>query len=93
LKGVFCPNCSLVQITESVSPEILFGKDYPYFFSVSRSLLQHFRESADELIESRDMGSQSMVIEAASHDGHMLLTVFFGDAKLVYDRIGQTCAP
>jgi SAM-dependent methyltransferase len=72
LDWVFCPYCSLVQITESVSPEILFGKDYLYFSSVSRTLLQHFRQSAEELIESRKLNSDSLVIEAASNDGYML---------------------
>jgi hypothetical protein len=72
LDWVFCPNCSLVQITESVSPEILFGKDYPYFSSVSKTLLRHFRESAEELIESRKLDGDSRVIEAASNDGYML---------------------
>ena len=32
---VFCPRCTLVQITAVVSPEILFDADYPYFSSVS----------------------------------------------------------
>ena len=72
LDWVFCPNCCLVQITESVSPEILFGRDYPYFSSVSKSLLRHFSESAEELIESRGLTSDSLVIEAASNDGYML---------------------
>ena len=72
LDWVFCSHCSLVQITESVPPQILFGKDYPYFSSVSKTLLQHFRESAEELIESRKLGSDSLVIEAASNDGYML---------------------
>ena len=27
----FCPDCGLVQITETVPPEILFCQDYPYF--------------------------------------------------------------
>jgi hypothetical protein len=72
LDWVFCPNCSLVQITESVSPEILFRRDYPYFSSVSKTLLQHFRESAEELIEARNLNSDSLVIEAASNDGYML---------------------
>jgi SAM-dependent methyltransferase len=72
LDWVFCPYCSLVQITESVSPEILFGRDYPYYSSVSKSLLQHFRQSAEELIESRKLDSDSLVIEAASNDGYML---------------------
>jgi hypothetical protein len=72
LDWVFCPNCALVQITKSVSPKILFGKDYPYFSSVSKSLLRHFRESAEELIESRELNEDSRVIEAASNDGYML---------------------
>lgn len=69
---VFCPNCTLVQITETVPPEILFCGDYPYFSSVSKSLLQHFRESAKAVITSRKLDSNSLVIEAASNDGYML---------------------
>ena len=69
---VFCPDCTLVQITESVDPEILFCRDYPYFSSVSKSLLQHFRDSAEYLIETRKLGPQSLVIEAASNDGYLL---------------------
>ncbi|TES91424.1 MAG: methyltransferase domain-containing protein, partial [Anaerolineales bacterium] len=72
LDWVFCSHCSLVQITESVSPEILFCRDYPYYSSVSKALLQHFGESAKELIESRKLNSDSLVIEAASNDGYML---------------------
>ena len=69
---VFCPNCTLVQITETVPPEILFCRDYPYFSSVSQALLQHFGDSAKQLIESRKLDSNSLVIEAASNDGYML---------------------
>ncbi|MGF1590735.1 MAG: methyltransferase domain-containing protein [Pleurocapsa sp.] len=69
---VFCPECSLVQITEIVPPEILFCQDYPYFSSVSASLLKHFGQSAKNLIETRDLDSNSLVIEAASNDGYML---------------------
>jgi hypothetical protein len=72
LTWVFCPECALAQITETVKPEILFGRDYPYFSSVSKSLVQHFRESAEELIELRELTPANMVIEAASNDGYML---------------------
>jgi SAM-dependent methyltransferase len=68
----FCPNCSLVQITEKVPPEILFCRDYPYFSSVSPSLLKHFGDSAKNLIETRGLNENSLVIEAASNDGYML---------------------
>ena len=72
LELVFCPNCALVQITVSVPPEILFCRDYPYFSSVSPSLLKHFGDSAHSLIEKRQLDENSMVIEAASNDGYML---------------------
>lgn len=71
---VFCPNCSLVQITVSVPPEILFCRNYPYFSSVSPSLMRHFSESAARIADSRKLDSDSMVIEAASNDGYMLKT-------------------
>lgn len=69
---VFCPECSLVQITEIVPPEILFCQDYPYFSSVSASLLKHFGDSGKNLIKTRNLDSNSLVIEAASNDGYML---------------------
>ena len=69
---VFCPQCSLVQITVSVPPEILFCNNYPYYSSVSKSLLQHFAQSAKNIIEARSLTTKSFVIEAASNDGYML---------------------
>jgi SAM-dependent methyltransferase len=72
LKVMFCPDCSLVQLSETVSPEILFGDDYPYFSSVSPSLQEHFKRSAEHLMEARPLGPDSLVIEAASNDGYLL---------------------
>lgn len=69
---VFCPDCSLVQILQTVEPAILFGEEYPYFSSVSASLLRHSRENALELIQKRKLGPESLVIEPASNDGYML---------------------
>lgn len=69
---VFCQDCTLVQITVSVSPDVLFCNDYPYYSSVSPSLLKHFRDSALKLIDERSLSEDSLVIEAASNDGYML---------------------
>ena len=68
----FCPDCSLVQITETVSPEVLFCDDYPYYSSVSPALLEHSRKNALDLIESRKLGPGSLVVELASNDGYLL---------------------
>ena len=70
----FCPDCGLAQIRETVDPEVLFFDEYPYFSSVSPALLEHFRESALQLIESRDLDEESFVLEAGSNDGYMLRT-------------------
>lgn len=72
LDVVFCADCSLVQITATVDPAILFGGDYPYFSSVSETLLQHSKANADELIERLNLGADSLVMEIASNDGYML---------------------
>ncbi len=72
LDVVFCANCSLVQIAQTVDPEVLFCRSYPYFSSVSPALMRHFGGSAESLIERLQLGPQSLVVEAASNDGYML---------------------
>jgi SAM-dependent methyltransferase len=69
---VFCHDCALAQLRESVDPEILFYAEYPYFSSVSPSLLRHFRDSALDVMAAHDLDENSLVIEAASNDGYML---------------------
>lgn len=68
----FCPKCGLVQIAETVPPEQLFCEDYPYYSSFSPALLEHSRLNAEELIASRGLGQDSLVVELASNDGYML---------------------
>jgi SAM-dependent methyltransferase len=68
---VFCPTCSLAQITETVSPELLFG-NYLYFSSFSVTFLRHAQELADRLVVERHLNSTSRVIEVASNDGYLL---------------------
>jgi SAM-dependent methyltransferase len=72
LEAAFCPHCGLVQILETVPPEVLFCEDYPYFSSFSPALLQHARENVVDLIRSRHLNAQSFVVELASNDGYLL---------------------
>lgn len=71
LKLVFCPQCALVQITESVSPELLF-REYFYFSSFSDAMLSHVRTLAERLIPERGLDATSLVAEVASNDGYLL---------------------
>jgi len=67
----FCPNCTLVQITETVPPEQLFG-EYLYFSSFSDTLLRNAHDLVGRLVALRDLGPQSLVVEVASNDGYLL---------------------
>jgi len=72
LAVAFCPACGLVQIRETVPPEVLFCEDYPYFSSFSDALLRHSRANALELIAERGLGPTSLAVELASNDGYLL---------------------
>jgi SAM-dependent methyltransferase len=67
----FCPSCTLVQITKSVPPEMMF-RDYMYFSSFSDTMLVHARSIAERMIAERKLGAGSLVIEIASNDGYLL---------------------
>lgn len=67
----FCPECALVQITETVPPETLF-QHYLYFSSFSETMLQHSKALASRLAESRGLDEHSLVVELGSNDGYLL---------------------
>lgn len=71
LNLVFCPRCSLVQITETVPPEKLF-RDYIYLSSFSDTMLRHAEALSTSLIGSKHLDEQSLVVEVASNDGYLL---------------------
>jgi len=71
LKLVFCANCTLVQITETVRPDVLFA-NYLYASSYSDTMLRHARAICDRLCRERCLTKNSLVIEIASNDGYLL---------------------
>jgi hypothetical protein len=74
---VFCPRCTLVQITETVPPETLFG-EYLYLSSYSDTTVANAREVTKRILRSRGLGAESFVVEIASNDGYLLQ--FYRDA-------------
>jgi SAM-dependent methyltransferase len=71
LELVLCTKCSLVQITETVPPEQLFG-EYLYFSSFSDTMLRHARALVESVVAERRLRSGNRVIEVASNDGYLL---------------------
>jgi SAM-dependent methyltransferase len=68
---VFCHQCTLVQITETIPPEQLFS-NYLYFSSVSDTVLENAKTIAEHLIATRHLNNTSLVAEIASNDGYLL---------------------
>jgi Putative zinc binding domain len=71
LELIYCPHCTLVQITETVPPEELFNH-YLYFSSFSDTMLKSVQSIVDRLIHEQHLSSDSMVVEIASNDGYLL---------------------
>src|SRR6266516_2638358 len=71
LELFFCPQCALVQIGETVSPERLF-RDYAYASSFSDTMVEHARTLVEALIARHGLGPASLIIEVASNDGYLL---------------------
>jgi SAM-dependent methyltransferase len=67
-----CPGCWLVQLGEYVTPERIFGADYPYFSSYSEAWLAHARDYAEAVAARLGLGPRSRVLEVASNDGYLL---------------------
>jgi SAM-dependent methyltransferase len=67
-----CRDCALLQVTETVPPEELYQRDYPYFSSSSPALLRHASALAHKLAHERKLGADSFVVEVASNDGYLL---------------------
>jgi SAM-dependent methyltransferase len=72
LRVAFCRSCALLQVTETIPPRVIFGRDYPYYSSSSPQLVRHSRDNVEQLIAARGLGPQSLVIEVASNDGYLL---------------------
>lgn len=71
LELAMCTSCSLVQIKETVAPELLF-RNYLYFTSFSETMLKHAQALSAAVTTERKLGQASLVVEIASNDGYLL---------------------
>lgn len=71
LELVWCPGCTLVQITETIPPKTLFGH-YVYFSSFSETAVEAARRLAERMVAERNLNGANRVVEIASNDGYLL---------------------
>lgn len=71
LAASVCQSCWLVQLTHVIPPQFMF-KNYLYIPSTSTTLLQHFRNFADQVVTEFSLKRKDFVIDIGSNDGTLL---------------------
>ena len=71
LRVGFCTACTMVQIDYTIAKESMFT-DYPYVSGTTRTLVQHFKETAERLASTYALKPNSLVVDIGSNDGTWL---------------------
>jgi C-methyltransferase./Methyltransferase domain./Hypothetical methyltransferase. len=66
-----CRACSLVQLTGTIPPKLMFDT-YHYFSSYSSTMVDSMRVLAKRLTAERGLTADDLVVEIASNDGYLL---------------------
>ena len=82
LQICFCNNCYLLQIINSVSPDILF-RNYFYYSSAIATLREHFKAYAGEVTARFLDPKKSTVVEFGCNDGVLLNPLYDKGIKTV----------
>ncbi len=73
----FCPSCFMVQLGETVSPEMMFNQDYHFISSTSNFMIRHFKDMAKQIIKDLSEKKSPFVVELGCNDGVMLKYIAF----------------
>lgn len=81
LGAAVCEACWLVQLTEVVPDDVLWGGDYGFYTGGSPSAVRYFQAYARDLFERFPDETNGLVVEVACNDGTLL--------EAIQDRIDQ----
>ena len=68
----YCESCFMVQLIDTVDPNMLFHDNYAYFSSISNVMDQHFAALANIISNEIFYDDKLSVIEIGSNDGILL---------------------
>ena len=71
-KVLVCEECLLVQIPPLHKAYDMFTEEYVYFSSFAKSWVEHARKYVNKMIDQKQLGPNSFVVEIASNDGYLL---------------------
>ncbi len=68
----FCPQCFMVQLEETVKPEMMFNDNYQFVSSTSNAMAIHFEGIAQEIAGKVADKQDPFIVELGCNDGIML---------------------
>jgi len=71
LRVGFCRSCTLVQIDHTIPKESMFT-DYPYVSGTTKTLVAHFKETAERLTRTYGLKPGDLVVDIGANDGSWL---------------------
>jgi len=72
LKVEFCPACLMVQLGETVAPDMMFNENYHFISSTSDAMSEHFKGVAEEISGIVSSVKSPFIVELGCNDGIML---------------------
>lgn len=72
LRLCYCESCELLQLDHTVSKETMFA-DHQYLSGVTKTLVKHFYDVAQENVEQFNMQPDDLVVDIGGNDGSQLL--------------------
>lgn len=69
-----CEDCGHIQNTYVVNPDLLF-RDYTFFTSNFKGLVEHFKVYADDIVRAFGFKEGDLAVEIGSNDGTFLLNL------------------
>ncbi len=72
LKLLKCNKCGLIQVSNTIDKNILFGSTYEYRSGVSDLMLNHLKETALYLKKKKYIPNISKILDIGSNDGSFL---------------------
>jgi C-methyltransferase C-terminal domain/Putative zinc binding domain/Methyltransferase domain len=71
LRAGYCSTCTLVQIDHTIPKESMFA-DYPYVSGTTKTLVAHFKMTAERLATAYNLKPGDRVVDIGSNDGTWL---------------------
>ena len=69
---VICEKCELLQLQDSFDSHEMYGSNYGYMSSLNKSMFDHLKNKAKNLIKKYNIKPGDTIIDTGSNDGTFL---------------------